>query len=263
MAITVKQHTIPKLILKNWYNIKYNRYYILDTRTNKVYKKLSLKSFGYINNYYELLEGNKVLSDTANLLEHGLGVFETHEGKLLKKIKNNIILDNNDKILISACVISQILRTPIGMDIISEALSSISNFKSEELNNICKLIAVPFHNYDLPAINIYAALMSELLKNDIYILTISPLINLDNTSFLLGLNLPVIGDTDLISKSKTYYFPISPANCIIISNKECSNHQYMYTTSKEDIDFINSLTLLKNNEVLGLSISILNRDIGK
>lgn len=261
---THNEHYVPKHILKNWEskNNKTNQpiYYLLDTKTLTINHKYSVKNFGYKYNMYEMLKQNNIIDGTENALEKGLGLIETRQGMIIKKIKQGLDLSNDECTFLILCTISQMLRVPKVLEVIENALYKTSKQLNEpvsedDIKNIAKLIAVPISRIkvDESITQYYIRLIYDISKKYFYILTIKPIVNLQNYSFVCGQDIPVVSITEIFSKNKSnnvLYFPISPRHCLIFSDTYIQDELYVYININK-INGINLVLFEKNDLLLG------------
>ena len=141
------------------------------------------------------------------------------------------------------------------------------NLSESIINDISRLMAIPVNiNDDIQIF--YNNLYKCISQKQLYILQIRPIINMNVYSFILGCNIPIV--MYILDKVITdIFFPISPYQCILLSNNYTKSNLYINIDIKE-INKINALMFEKNNLLLGykeclenLKESMDNNEIGQ
>lgn len=254
---TTNQHYIPQFILKNFISSSKNNkstYYILNKTNNVIQHKNGSK---FICSYKNLYEVNII--DEDNFLENYLSRNEFSWSNTILKIKNKRNLNKKNILNLYEFVTFQLTRTPEILNMFKDTINKINNnynmnLSESTINDISKLMAIPVNINDDNIHIFFNNLYKCISQKQLYILQINPKINMNAYSFILGCNIPIVMENILFPNNKVItniYFPISPYQCILLSNNNYIHNNLYINIGIKEINRINTLVFDKNDSLLG------------
>lgn len=237
---TKKQHYIPRMILKNftYFRIPMRKplIYYFDKQKN-IECLIDIKNVCRKNYLYEFKDENNNNIYT-NLNENYFSRLESKWAEIIKKIKNDDNLNDNDISQLCLLIFYQLVRTPeiikYGENFMSDHLS-LKQFQARNYSLIYsitpkyseKIIKTFFSK--IP--NHYLKIYKTEAKNDV---------------FLLNKTRPVL----VLKDDLSFYFPIDAHYCLVLKNEDT---QMYVSINKETLFFINKETFLNGTQFLGSS----------
>lgn len=126
--VTIKQHYIPRMLLKRHIFIPGCEPSIYQyDKLNHVERTVNVNTVCYKKYLYELRDSNgSILSDTVNVIENYFSFLEGLWSGIIRKLIYHEPLSNDDKSLLCLLIVMQLLRTPEAIDINTESIKKVS-----------------------------------------------------------------------------------------------------------------------------------------